>query len=881
MADNTNKAQQMFNERNKSEKIQETTLLEIKEAILLNSEIQKKHADRVAKFEENQLAIQEEELKLRKMEVSRNRFSRLKAGAGLVGAGAVGAYGVGKAMVKFDAQRQKSFARIAIAEMVAAGAITAITAAVIGHTLFKRLFDNTTKEQKTLARAAAAAVKAPAAFKGGKKIANVAGDLIADMKKPGVGFKQSVKNLGADVLKTQFDKYVTSQVKSIKNTYTFLADQAKVAGSAFVKGGGAGIASNLAEGAGKAPTSVVGKGVMEGVTRLRSSRAADVARAGLRAVDDVSGAKSATSVLSSQTKTLARGAMGLGIGGTAKAVGGGLVKGGAAAGLALGKGALTGAGKLVAGSAKTIGKKVAAKFIPGLGAAFSLYSGIDRWKRDDKVGAYIDFSSAVANLIPGIGGFVSLGLDLINMGRDFKSMSVEQQQTTLQKGRAYARHIPGLGLGISIVDSIKMFSSGDIRGGIQELIGGITSTIPGGRWAFDAGLELVEAFHGAQNPMSGTAETIKKVSKEQMKNMPIIGTFLRMKDAFKLYDQGKTSEAMIEGAKALGTMIPGVGLLYNFFEEASGDKQMALPSSSAIQAGRGTISKKEGKAKLGKLRKAIIAGQAAGKDVSALEARRDSLVTQMQNNGVPKVDEINGIKHTKVGISDADMDNVQWDKLGGRSTIEKAILGVWNSAGIEGQPTFTSGYRDPAKNAELALANPNSKHLTGMAFDLRGKDIPEGKKGIVASKLREAFGKSGYSVYPHGEGDNFHYHLQWPAPSMDEAKATAMLEARDPYYAAKGAVFDPYLVNRPIVAGEAGPEAIIPLNDQGIGVIAQAMNKSLNINSVQSPKATKTTEEFKTFLVDTFAKALASEIAKATGKNKSSQEKTAPAVKVF
>lgn len=855
MADTTNKAQEMFNERHKSEKNQEETLLEIKQAILISTEQQAKFAARAEKFEEYQLAIQEEELKLRKMEVSRNRFSKLKAAGGLAAGGALGAYGLGKKMIQFDKRRQKSFAKLAFVEMISAGVITAIVTGVLGTAMFKKLFDNVSEENKQISRAIAAAVKAPSALKGGKMIAGGANSIIKDMRKPGVGLKQSLKNSATGFAKKQFDKYIMAQVRSIKSTYGFMADQAKTAGSAFVKGGGGQIATNLLGGVDEA--AIAGSKVASATGVLGKAK-----------------------TLGSGAAAMGKGAAGLGVKGTAKALGGGLIKGGVSAGAALGKGALAGGGKLALKLAKGIGGKVASKFIPGLGAVFSLYSGIDRWKKDDKVGAFIDFGSAVANLIPGLGGFLSLGLDLINMSRDFSAMPPQKQQDTLQKGRSIARHIPGLGLGISIADSVKMFANGDIKGGLEELAGGIASTIPGGRWAFDAGLELLDAFHGVENPMSGTAKSIKKFSKDQMKNMPIIGTFLRLKDAMKLWNQGKESDAMIEAAKAMGTMIPGVGLLYNFFEETK--EPMATPSSGALQMGRGKVSKKEGRKRLGKLRKAITAGQAKGTDVSGLEARRDSLVTQMQNGGIPappkesEVKDEGGLPNVPgIGKSQLQRTNMNLGTLSDsfKPTAQSFVEAAWDA----GYPVIVTEGSRGRKKQEAAKAAGNSNagfgksfHNYGMAFDIAfaGKD-PYGSShpwqavGDLGKSMGLRWGGDFKSIddKPHFETGNY---------TIAELKKTGLPMA------AMGAI-----ANTPTIAGEAGPEAIIPLNDRGVGVIAQALNKAMILNTVSGSKPTKSTDEFKSFLVDTFAKALASEIAKAGSKNKSSQQQAAPSVKVL
>ena len=902
MADTTNKAQEMFNERNKSEKTQEDTLLEIKDAILLSTQQQAKFALRAERFEELQLQIQEEELTLRKMEVNRNRFSRLKAGAAVAAGAGVAAFGVGKKMVEFDKKRQKASASIVFAEMIAAGAISAIITGVLGTAMFKKLFNSVSEETKQLSRTAAAAIKAPEALKGAKLIGKGASALKASVTGPGVGIKQGAKNLAKGIAKKQFDKLVTSQINSVKSTYSFIADQAKIASGAFVKSGGSGIAQTLLGGTDEA--AMAGSKVSQATGILGKAKA-----------------------LGSGAVGLGKGAVAQGVKGTAKALGGGLIKGGASAGMALGKGALKGGGKLVGKSLAKIGGKVASKFIPGLGAVFSLYSGIDRWKKDDKVGAFIDFGSAVANLIPGLGGFLSLGLDMINMARDFTSMPKEKQAAVMAKGKSVARHIPGLGLGISIADSVKMFASGNILGGLKELGGGIASTMPGGRWVFDLGVDLIESLSSGNEPKSSAGKATKSYMSGNVNQQKKALAFAA--GGFKELGKGNIMsgiELLLYGFGEQIYSLPGIGdiaeglVSFTGFDlSAGGNAAMKkagydsmlpkkAPNSSTITP-KSNKASKANRATLGKLRKGIISGKAAGKDVSGMEAERDALVTQIKGGGttnapgtsVPGVNGttnapgtsvpivngttnapgtsvpgVNGINHTSVGVSDADMNGVKWDKLGGRSKIENAITSVWNAAGVEAQPVFTSGFRDPKKNKDLALAHPNSKHLTGMAFDIRGKDVPMNKRDAVAAGLNKAFRKSGYSIYPHGEGDYFHYHMQWPAPSLGEAAATAKMEKNDIHYAADGAV-----LNRPIVAGEAGPEAIIPLNDRGIGIIAEAMNHAFSISSATTARSPNATDDFKAFLVDTFAKTLASEIARAGKRNTNTQIQPAQSIKVI
>jgi hypothetical protein len=569
----------------------------------------------------------------------------------------------------------------------------------------------------------------------------------------------------------------------------------------------------------------------------------------------------------------------------------------------LGKGSTGVISKIFAGTIGAAGKagvfvakglgKAALKRLPMIGGIFSIMSGFDRWGKGEKAQGLIDFASGAANFIPGIGWPVSLALDMLNMGIDFAKMDPGKGTAAIGAGAKVFKYtkfglkalkkIPGLGLIISTGLGMKKWNDGDKTGALLEFASGLASTIPGLGTIVSIGIDLISTARDFKQFESGSMldtgfQAVKKFGKEQMRNLPVIGTFIRLKEAMALWNKGDKAGAMKEGAIALSTMIPGVGVVYSLMDYFGGDKEansiaaagkagMAAPKTQGTGAG-GKLSRKQAsglaKGYRENLQRAQKSGDKAG--VAFWQSKQDALMSQVSNVGT---------KHTSVGVSNADMDNVQWDAMGGRSNVEKAILGVWNSAGIEGQPTFTSGFRDGEKNKKLKLSNPNSKHLTGMAFDLRGKDIPIDKRGEVEAGLIKAFGNSGYSVYPHGEGDLFHYHLQYPAPGAKEAAATAKLEANDPYYAAKGAV-----LNRPIIAGEAGPEAIIPLNGQGIGVIAEAMNRAINVNGARSAAPSKTSEEFKSFLVETFAPALANQIAK-VNKAKNIQQSKTPSVEVL
>ena len=96
--------------------------------------------------------------------------------------------------------------------------------------------------------------------------------------------------------------------------------------------------------------------------------------------------------------------------------------------------------------------------------------------------------------------------------------------------------------------------------------------------------------------------------------------------------------------------------------------------------------------------------------------------------------------HKKVGVSQADMGGVKWNKInsGGRKGVEDIITGIWNKHDIKAKPTFTSGFRKP--KSALSLANTKSKHPHGTAFDLRSKDVPSDKQSAVFADLKSSLG---------------------------------------------------------------------------------------------------------------------------------------------
>ena len=160
-----------------------------------------------------------------------------------------------------------------------------------------------------------------------------------------------------------------------------------------------------------------------------------------------------------------------------------------------------------------------------------------------------------------------------------------------------------------------------------------------------------------------------------------------------------------------------------------------------------------------------------------------------------------------------------------------------------------------------ASAPGGSMHNFGVAIDIPSKQVNMLKKNGLLSKYN--FGTPYKIKEPwHLQDDHFDHNelLKKGAKVKSEYFKTGKIPS-NAHFAAEGAV-----LNRPVIAGEAGPEAIIPLNDRGIGVISEAMNKHLNVTGNEIGFLTGKSNGMngmKKFLSSTFAPTLAMEIAKA------------------
>lgn len=148
---------------------------------------------------------------------------------------------------------------------------------------------------------------------------------------------------------------------------------------------------------------------------------------------------------------------------------------------------------------KTIGRgitkglgKASLKKVPLIGTAMSIWMGIERWKKGDYLGAFLEFGSGVAAAFPGLGTLISIGIDLINLGRDTgffanigKSAADAGKATLGNLGENLLMSLPAIGPIYGIAKAIGMFKKGDKVGGFKMIGKSIASILPGGAFIVD------------------------------------------------------------------------------------------------------------------------------------------------------------------------------------------------------------------------------------------------------------------------------------------------------------------------------------------------------------------------------------------------------------
>lgn len=170
------------------------------------------------------------------------------------------------------------------------------------------------------------------------------------------------------------------------------------------------------------------------------------------------------------------------------------------------------------GITKGLGKGVLKK-VPVIGTLMSLWMAYERWQKKDYMGAFLEIGSGIAAMFPGLGTLISIGIDLVNLGRDSgvlanlgKSASNAVSNTIQKIPDSMILAIPGIGTIFGLVKSINLFKSNNKKEGMKMLGSAIASIIPGGGLLANALYSLLD-LNVDVNPSTNaewTPPTIKK-----------------------------------------------------------------------------------------------------------------------------------------------------------------------------------------------------------------------------------------------------------------------------------------------------------------------------------------------------------------------------------
>lgn len=157
---------------------------------------------------------------------------------------------------------------------------------------------------------------------------------------------------------------------------------------------------------------------------------------------------------------------------------------------------------------KAFGKTVL-KRIPIIGSLFNFWMAYEEFKADRPVAGILEIIAGIANFVPGVGTILSIGIDALKAFMDAKGMfdeggsfsSLGNAWSTIKgwSSDIYTKYIEPNLLYMPIIGGIKrfgmagdLFKSGDIKGGLKELLLGILTF--GGGGPMIHGFELLLGF---------------------------------------------------------------------------------------------------------------------------------------------------------------------------------------------------------------------------------------------------------------------------------------------------------------------------------------------------------------------------------------------------
>ena len=600
-----------------------------------------------------------------------------------------------------------------------------------------------------------------------------------------------------------------------------------------------------------------------------------------------------------------------------------------------------------------IGAKLGLSFlkkIPMLGSIISIPLAINRWKSGDKLGALIEAGSGIANLFPGLGTPIAIGLDLLNMGRDAAGdMSPETKGGFKKLGTKFLEGLPLIGTFIRGKRAMKLWKEGNKGGAIWEGVKAFGTIIPGMGWMTGLAELAAEKMDKIDESTRDKPNSFKSAL---LRNLPIIGTYMRGKEAFALWKRGDKHGAIKEGFKAFGTLIPGFGLVQGIVDYFGKDKPNSMKDKpkkgkkltqkqlenlpligayykvkSAIKLwsqGRYLDATKKGFSALGSVTglgaifsvfQSIFGGN-ENKDITQMTDSAAS-TSSPSSGGSSSGSSSTGSSGGSGGAGGAG-GSKNWKggthKGSGKSGVTKNKSGNYrfsNTVDFSSMKDFTGTEESSAgtKSAgEYSLSPAGFQFIKGAEkyhptpfWDYKqwswgyGTKVPGSDNnpdnnpgGTISEPDAAAAADKAMSTYTGGVKQTFKdelltqsqfdaltsfaynlgpgwlptIHRGWKTSGAagaannmqkfnkagDPLKVLDGLTKRrqregDMMFMANGGIATEGLLTgkKPVVAGEAGPEAIIPLNGQGINFMAEAINKAQSVSSVKNaPSGTPT-----------------------------------------
>lgn len=488
----------------------------------------------------------------------------------------------------------------------------------------------------------------------------------------------------------------------------------------------------------------------------------------------------------------------------------------------------------------SIGGILAALGLGGAGLAFGSGDISDRLKQVSSIvrgvfglvstmGKYTFEIFKMFEKIPGIGKIAS---KIPIMGKIGAHLGLKGAAAVLKK-------IPGIGAIAGLLFGIKRFSDGDTVGGIGEIASGIASLVPGYGTAISMALDAALIFRDlkteADTPEAEAANR-KAFDKKLLYTIPGISSFMYIKDGIDLWNTDK-SEALKKFAMAglAGTPLgPIIGLYQNFIKDDGADPA--------------TIKAAPAKPKQSNKMFGFDAGRSIRNAFGMGDYDSDLGPTPDNGNKNDSTDIQTALVSvaSSLGVSPQALDKLITHETGGSWNPKQRTGGDSSAKGLI--QFIDSTAQGLGYNNAQDLVDKNSTvtgQLTGPVYEYLKRLAPFSDDGdmflsVFNPASRRADRNSQFSEKIQKANN---YSVLTPQDYINQ------VSGKSPMFMEDGGMLTG---SRPVVAGEAGPEAFIPLNRDGIQFMADAINRVISTGAGNSQSSNTIVDNMKTYFSGEF-----------------------------